>query len=169
MKVICCGCGTSLSDKPSTVNDEDAVSHGLCGPCGLNFVAQMGLPLDEYLESLDVPVVTVTADGIIGAGNELVVELLGKSSADINGLPGGDVFECQNARLPGGCGRTIHCSGCTVRNTVMETARTGKARRNVPAYLDQGVDGVSRMAELLISTEMKGGVILLRIERMIVA
>jgi hypothetical protein len=77
---------------------------------------------------------------------------------------GGDVFECAYARLPGGCGRTAHCSGCTIRQTVMDTVRTGQGHLRAPAYLNRATpDGVQRIP-LTISTERVGDFVLLRID-----
>ena len=166
MKVICCVCGVNLVDKPSDVIGNDAVSHGLCESCAHHFMAQVGMPLAEYLEGLHVPVLTVTPEGTIGAANQEALKLLGKSPVNIQGFKGGDVFECENARLPGGCGQTVHCSGCTIRNTVMDTVQTGKPHRRVQAYLNQYSDSGSHRYDLLISTEKKGGVVFLNIEEM---
>jgi hypothetical protein len=166
MKLVCAGCGTHLGDKSSTVFREDVVSHGLCKSCYRHFLAQVGMPLAEYLEGLPAPVVAVTPEGTIGAINAQASQLLGKSPAQVQGLKGGDVFECAYARLPEGCGQTVHCSGCAIRNTVMDTVRTGKPHIREPAYLNQCSSRGSCRFKLLISTEKKGGVVFLRIEEM---
>ena len=163
MRVTCSACGADLGNKPSEVFDDDAVSHGLCESCAHHFLAQVGMPLEEYLEGLDAPVVTVSPEGAIGTANTEACELLGKSLVQIQGFQGGDVFECKYARLPEGCGNTVHCSGCTFRITVMDTVETGKSHRRVPAYLNQySVDGTCRF-ELLITTEKGGGVVFLKV------
>lgn len=164
MKVICSGCGKHLGDKTSDAFGDDDISHGLCKPCAHHFLAQVGMPLTEYLEGLPAPVVTVTLEGTISSGNQKACKFLGKSLVQIRGFKGGDVFECEHARLPEGCGNTVHCSGCTIRITVMDTVETGKSHRNVPAYLNQYSDCGSRHLILLISTEKKGGVVFLKIE-----
>ena len=121
------------------------------------------MPLDEYLNGIQAPVTVVTPEGLIAAANDKGFELLGKKFVDIHGEKGGDVFDCEYARLPEGCGETIHCSGCTIRNTVMATLETGEAKRNVPAILNKHSVTGSKKFELLISTEQKGGVIFLTI------
>lgn len=105
-----------------------------------------------------------TCKWTIGTANKEACNFLGKSIADVTGFTGGDVFECENARLPEGCGKTFHCSGCTIRNTVMDTVETGKANRKVKAYLNPQSLNESNRFELLISTEKIGGVVFLKVE-----
>ena len=84
--------------------------------------------------------------------------------ADIEDHKGGEVFECAYAGLPGGCGRTVHCDGCTIRINVMDTHRTGQSRLRVPAYLFRGKPDDSEKTDYFISTEKVGKVVLLRID-----
>jgi hypothetical protein len=79
------------------------------------------------------------------------------------GRLGGDVFECEYARHPDGCGRTIHCSGCAIRRSVTTTFQTGQALHHVPAQLKQ-YPQENRQVEMLISTEKVGDTVWLRIE-----
>lgn len=168
MRVVCAGCGADLGEKPSDSLGEDAISHGICEPCAVRFLAQIGVPIDEYLESLAVPTVLVTQEGAVNSANSQALTLLGKELAHIQGQPGGNVFECAYAELPEGCGHTVHCSGCTIRNTVTDTWETGEPRVRVPAYLQQssgaGAEKKPVRLELLISTEKRGGVVFLSIE-----
>ncbi len=166
MRVECSGCGLHLGDKPAEGVPDDAISHGLCPDCAHRFIAQMGMPLDRYLEGLPVPVAAVGPGGTLGAVNERACNLLGTTPSGALGLPGGDVFECENSRLPGGCGRSIHCSGCAIRNAVMDTLDTGNPHVRIPAPLTRSTDAGCRDFDLLISTSMEGGVVFLRIEEM---
>ncbi|MBW1996949.1 MAG: hypothetical protein JRJ29_03175 [Deltaproteobacteria bacterium] len=166
MKVICSGCGIHLKDIPSEHFGDDGVSHGLCDSCYHHFLAQTGMPLTEYVEGIPAPVVTVTPEGIIGTANKAASKLLGKSFHEMQGFKAGDVFECEYARLPEGCGETIHCSGCTIRRTVMDTMETGMSHNRVPACLRKYSYDGSCQVELLISTEKKGGVVFLRIDEL---
>lgn len=166
MKVVCSACGVSLGEKPSEAFGDDVVSHGLCDPCADRFLAQMGIALHRYLETIPAPVVTVTPDAIVGTANQEARKLLGKELSEIEGFRGGEVFECSHAMQPEGCGRTVHCSGCAIRNTVLDTARTGNVHRNVPAYLTPKQDFETHRIEMVISTEKRGGVVFLRIDDM---
>lgn len=140
------------------------VSHGLCNSCAHHFYAQLGMPLNEYLEGLLVPVVAVNQKGTITTANQKAFDLLNKTPDQVQGFCGGDVFECEYAKLPEGCGQTIHCSGCTIRNTVMETMQTGSPHQWVPAYLDQHSETGPHPIDLFVSTEKRGDLVFLRIE-----
>jgi len=72
----------------------------------------------------------------------------------------GLVFECPHARKPAGCRHTIHCSGCTIRMAIRETASTGESVGRRPATVKEA----GAPAELLITTEKVGRMILLRID-----
>jgi PAS domain-containing protein len=166
MKRVCSWCGKSLGEKPAEGADDDLVTHGICETCMLRLFAQQGMPLRDFLDRFGVPIVVVDRDGVVTSANKRALESLGKDIDDVSGQKGGDVFECSYAHLPEGCGKTTHCSGCTVRRAVMETHETGTAIRRRPAFLDrQSPDGTKRL-ELLISTERAGSVVLLKIERM---
>jgi hypothetical protein len=164
MRRICSSCGKLLGEKPADGYSSDAVTHGLCETCAFHFLAEAGLPLNEYIEGLTAPVVVVAPDGTIGNANVKACNLLGKTPEEIEGFKGGDVFECEYAMLPGGCGKTIHCSGCTIRNTVVDTLQTGTSHIRVPAYLNQYSPDGSRRIRFLISTIKTGGVVFLRID-----
>ena len=166
IEVVCCECGAHLGLKTGGTSKHGYVSHGLCKSCLHHFLAQLGMPLPQYLEGIPVPVVAVSSKGTITAANQKAFDLLEKTPDQVQGYNGGDVFDCEYARLPEGCGQTIHCSGCTIRNTVMETMKTGQPLQRVPAYLEQRLNSKSREIELLISTEKKSGLVFLRIEGM---
>ena len=164
MRSVCAWCGKELGARASNVHGEHIISHGLCEDCSHHLHSQMGLPLLEYLDGLSAPVVVVDADGTVKAANRQLRELVRRDLSSIERKKGGDVFECEYARLPEGCGQTIHCSGCTIRRTVTETLDTGLSQVCVPACLQQGRPGHSRRVELLISTERAGSHVLLRID-----
>ena len=95
--------------------------------------------------------------------------VLDKDSHQIIWELGGDVFECAYARLPERCGRTIHCSGCTIRKAVKETFETGEPRVRVPAVLNQEDEDGPSVVYLTITTIKSGEVVFLRIDRMVPA
>ena len=150
----------------SQAHSENAITHGICTNCRDNLLFQMGVELGEFLDSLKLPIVVVDGEGTIVAGNDQARTLLGKGIPEIEGYRGGEVFECAYARLPGGCGNTIHCSGCAIRKTVMETYGTGKSFMRVPAMLFRNTPHDPEKIQLLISTESLGNLVLLRIDEM---
>jgi hypothetical protein len=164
MKKVCAWCGVDLGEAETERSAQDIISHGLCEECAHHLFAQMGMPLRQYINGLGAPVAVVDANGVVKTANLQASELLQKALASIEGYKGGDVFECAHASLPGGCGQTVHCSGCTIRRTVMHTFDTGQSCLNTPAYLNRTASGGVERLELLISTEKVGDVVLLRID-----
>ena len=134
MKRICSYCRKDMGEKEPL--DDDRVSHGICPDCAKHYRRQLeGLPLHEYLEGFDAPVLIVDADGRIAAANKMASDMMGKSQHETIGLLGGEAMECVYARLPEGCGKTIHCETCTIRITVNKAMETGEAQRHVPVRL----------------------------------
>ena len=164
MKRVCAWCKKEL-EVDSSANPEQVITHGICKDCRENVLFQMGVELKVYLDSLDVPVVVVNGEGIVETANDRAQTLLRKRLPEIKGYRGGEVFECAYARMPEGCGSTIHCSGCTIRNTVMQTHGTGKSFLTVPATLNHKASENIEKTALLISTEKLAGVVLLRIDK----
>jgi hypothetical protein len=166
MKRVCAWCKKELGSVDSQEHSEDAITHGICRNCRGNIFFQMGVELGIFLDSLEPPIVVVDQEGTVVTGNDKIRKLLKKELPEIEGYRGGDVFECAYARLPEGCGNTVHCSGCTIRRTVMETHETGKSLLRVPATLKRYAPRDQIDIKLLISTEKVGDVVLLRIDEM---
>jgi hypothetical protein len=140
------------------------ITGSVCQECLDNVGAQSGMPLRDFLDGLGVPVLAVDSDVVVAMANKPLLSLFGKSLSQVTGQRGGDVFECAYARLAGGCGRTVHCSGCAIRRAVTETFTTGRSLQKVLAYLNR--DAVTQFLQLgmLISTEKVLGMVLLRID-----
>jgi PAS domain-containing protein len=139
MLVLCSYCQKTLRSEKG--GRSDLVSHGMCEECGDHFEKLWrGMQLDEYLDGLPGAVLLVDGDGRVLAANRQAGALLGHDPASPRGLLGGEAMACSYSRLPGGCGKTIHCRDCTIRNTVTKVAKTGAPVRRVPAFLktDQG-------------------------------
>jgi hypothetical protein len=98
------------------------------------------------------------------SANGNALDLLKKNLAAINHVILGNVFECAYSRLPGGCGKTSHCSGCTIRNAIMDTFVTGEPNLNVPATVISGSMGNGEPVSLKISTEKALNYVLLKVE-----
>jgi PAS domain-containing protein len=142
-----------------------AIAGRICRECLDRFGGRAGVPLLDFLDLLEVPVLVTDSDMVVTLANQPLLTLFGKHLSQVKGQRGGDVFECANARLPGGCGRTVQCSGCAIRRAVAETFATGKSLRNVPAYLNRDMATQFQQLGLVISTEKVWGVVLLRIDR----
>jgi len=166
MKRVCAWCRKKLGRVDSQGGSENVITHGICGNCRDNLLFQMGVELGVFLDSLKLPIVVVNRGGTIVTGNDQARSLLRKGLPEIEGYKGGEVFECAYARLPDGCGNTMHCSGCTIRRTVMETHGTGRSFLRVPATLNRKTPQDPEKIKLLISTERLADLVLLRIDEM---
>jgi len=141
------------------------VSHGICESCRDNIFFQGGARMQEYIDSLKLPVAVINEQGFVQTINTAARRFLQKETVPVEGLPGGVVFECEYARHPEGCGNTLHCSACAIRRCVIYTFDTGEPQHQVPATLRYcGKPGVPEEIIMYISTEKVGEVVLLRID-----
>lgn len=163
MQVVCAACNKHIGSVDSDVHSAETISHGYCRDCVFHVTAQLGMRLKDFLDGLEAPVLAVDANGAVATANTLALTMIKKELPDVTGRLGGDVFECQHAMAPEGCGKTVHCSGCAIRLTVMDTHQTGRAHFRVPAVLNRN-DPSSERILFHISTEKVGSVVLLRID-----
>ena len=139
-------------------------THGICDNCTDNIEFQMGVPLEKFLNTLPVPIVIIDRDCRFINANQPALDIIGKDILLCRGGLTGDVFECAYARLPEGCGKTIHCSGCVIRSTISETWQTGKEFVDIPAILDSYVSSQKAAQRFHISTKKINNLVLLKME-----
>ncbi len=156
----CTWCGTEIVSGRAGIR----IARTVCTACSEQFVFQMGVPLQTFLDSLPAPIFIVDDDVTVRAANREGYELLGKDPEGVVNRLAGVVFECAYARRPEGCGRTVHCSGCAIRRSVRHTYETGESLADVPATLQSGGPEAPLPIAMRISTEKMGNVILLRID-----
>lgn len=159
MKRICAWCRKELRGHVPG----EGVTSTICPDCVSNLTFQRGVEIEVFLDSLPVPILVVN-DGRVLSANRVARNMLGKEAGEIAGKLGGEVFECAYARLPEGCGHTIHCSGCAIRQTVMKTMTTGESLSRVPALLNHFTPESNAHVSLFISTWKMGEFVYLRIE-----
>lgn len=164
MQRICAWCRTLLGEAPGGDPPAAAPTHGICERCRDNLETQLGVSLERFLATLPEPVIVVDGDCRFVDANQPALDLMGKNLFRCSGLPAGDVFECAHARLPEGCGRTIHCNGCVIRASVSETWRTGNECIDVPAVLNRHPSHADNTLYFRISTKKVNNLILLKIE-----
>ena len=163
MKRVCAWCNKRITTAKGGKKDE--ISHGICEDCAEYFFRHGGKQdLRELLSKLDAPIVAVNSEGVITIANEKAQETLGKDVEEIEGDRGGQALECAHSRLPGGCGQTVHCKGCAIRRTVMDTLETGNPHHKVEAVLNCSGSPGDRKQKLHISTQMVANIVLLRID-----
>lgn len=164
MKRICAWCNKAMEDGDGVLVDDEVVTHGICSDCADNIEFQLGVSIKKFLNSFKMPVVLLDGNNRTISANGHALGLLKKNLAAINHVILGNVFECAYSRLPGGCGKTSHCSGCTIRNAIMDTFATGKPNLDLPATVTSSSMGNGAAVSLRISTEKALNYVLLKIE-----
>lgn len=165
MRHICAWCTKEIGCVEGSGHPDTVVSHGICPSCVSNLTLQQGASLREFIDSIPVPVLVVDDDVKVRAANTAAAEALGRDVCSRDGYRGGDVLECAYARLPEGCGRTIHCSGCAIRRAVTRTFETGEPQHRVPATLHHGDPDDPSAVVLWITTVRVDGSVILRVDR----
>lgn len=157
-------CGCYLGSVVAPPDSGKLISHGLCHACLPTFMAGSGQPFTDFLDTLAGSILVMDAECRVIAANSLGRQHLAKELATIEGRLGGEVFECTYAKLPGGCGRSLHCKTCAIRKAVTRTAETGEGCLRVPAFMDLGDISKDLTVCLLITTEKVNDLVLLRID-----
>jgi hypothetical protein len=113
MKIMCAYCNTVMipGDSP-----DEPVSHGLCDQCSQYVLADIGVDITKYFDMLEAPVFLLNQDVRLLGGSYEGARFIGKPLDELMDCLAGDVFGCRNASLPGGCGKTVCCSGCVIRS-----------------------------------------------------
>jgi PAS domain-containing protein len=165
MKRVCAWCTKEMGTVEGSSHPDTETSHGICESCVDNFTFQQGVPFQRYLDSIPVPVLAVDRNVVVKAVNRKACDVFGKDRREMVQHLGGNVFECAYARLPEGCGRTIHCSGCVIRKSIIRTFETGEPHVGVPATLRRGDADHPSAVVLFITTVKSGDVVMLRVDR----
>lgn len=146
LRRVCGWCGFVLGGPEAA-----PVSHGVCKACKREL-------LPVLLDTLHDASILFGQDGRAESANAKAREASGKGLESIEGQPYGDIFDCRIAPLPGGCGKTAQCAGCSIRARIEDTYNSGTPHEMVPAFIRRA-DGTNR--RLIISTaRMKKGVLL---------
>ena len=83
----------------------------------------------------------------------------------VSAVLAGLLFECENAFMPGGCGNTVHCEGCSVRNAITDTAQSSFPHEREQTCLRQRDPVRRRGLQLTFSTLKSADVVIFRIDR----
>lgn len=159
MMVICSYCKRVMGHKPPL--DDPNTTHSICPACFAHYAPQWeGLTTGEFLDRFDAPVVVVDLDVRVVAINRALADACGIECREAIGLLGGELLECNHALEPGGCGRTIHCRGCAIRELVGRALESGEPQFDVPASLELDVE----RKDLSLSSYTHDGLVYLLIE-----
>jgi hypothetical protein len=127
--------------------------------CRASFATSDAVSLQHFIDTFEFPVIVLDDSlrpvAVNRQGGYICTPIQPDSTL-------GEVVQCAHSRLPERCGHTVHCSGCTIRKTVTETAQTGQSFTQVPAKLTR----MTADADLLITTiRTDTSVVLLKIEK----
>jgi PAS domain-containing protein len=164
IKKVCSRCKRELM-APAKQSGVRVISQAICRECWNQIWADRLQSSREIVDSFDSPVLLLDNNLRIQAANDPAQKILGRPLADIKNFLPGDAMECINARLPSGCGQTMHCQACALRRALEMTMTTGTGVEKSPAFQDtyQG-DGSVLRHFYYISTEKIEDFILLRID-----
>ena len=163
MRRVCAWCNKILGEEENYAA-EGCVTHGICSVCAIRITNFKTRTANEILSLIIEPIFVLDTDGRVQAVNNSGKKMLGKDSIEIEDKLGGDAFECSYAKLDGGCGNTVHCKTCTIRNIIMDTLSTGQGYLNVPAFQSINTNDGTKILKFRISTEKVENCVLLRIE-----
>lgn len=155
MKTVCAWCDSLIRE------GSPPVSHGICALCRKRFFRDGGVSLQSFIDSFPFPVLVM--------GNSLQPIAINKSGTRASDRPAeihsgetfGNVVECEHSRLPEGCGRTVHCSGCVLRRTLEHTNESGEPEFNVPATISTETQDTA----FYISTLKANGQIFVKLDK----
>ncbi|MBI1388963.1 MAG: hypothetical protein GC154_10995 [bacterium] len=162
MEKYCAWCGIHLGTIEA-VGKPGMVSHGICIECAEKLFQENPLQIQYFLNRFEIPILLVDDDCRVISANDRALELTCQSLECATGRLAGDVMECKHAKA-GGCGKTVHCKACAIRNSVTHTHQTGETLYRIPAFqnLIQGDREIK--VRFLISTEKIKDVVILKIE-----
>ena len=167
MKRQCAWCGKGMGQVNSPIKStSQEISHGICSTCEFHMRASSSImELNEYIEDFPHPIVIADNNRIIINANKLARVALRKDFSPVNKLPAGKVFECKNAHLPGGCGKTVQCGTCKLRKLIMDTFNSDKQFLDELIILDQtpNSNDSSRALKMSVSSLKIDGVVYLKI------
>lgn len=127
MKTVCAWCGKIVHDGTGPV------SHSICATCFSDPLIQEGVSIQTFIDRYPFPVLAVNSSLDPISINNSARDTLGKNLETVSGYTVGAIVDCDDAKLPGGCGHAVHCLGCAIRRAISETNRTGQPSVDVPA------------------------------------
>ena len=162
MKLVCSRCRKKLGEKEPL--KDASVEITMCVECLETLDKQWrGMTVGEYLDTLDAPIMLVNEERRMISCNKKAEKALGKKREVMRGLMAGEFLECHNSVLAEGCGKSIHCSACVIRQSLELTINSGEPVKEVTAYLNTMEHGIPVVRHIKVSTEKEGQYVRLQI------
>lgn len=165
MKRICAWCKSSMGEVQSTIHDGHSVTHGICETCLNMLYSENQIDFIPFLNTINAPVVLIDENNNFRSANTYALSILNKRHVELEGKRTGDVFTCENAGLPGGCGHTKKCGGCQMLGLIKKTFESETSFNNVAVRLNRNDHGMPEELNLQLSTEKVNDLVLMRIDQ----
>lgn len=108
--------------------------------------------LDAILANMPIFIMLVDQDRRVRKANHAMLRFTDLKEEEIVGLCGGEALGCfHHLNDPKGCGHGAGCISCAVRDTVLDTLKTGKSHHHIEASLPL-VNGSTQEKLFLVST-----------------
>lgn len=162
---ICAWCDKPIEENCCAINY--TVSHGICDDCKDQLQNKNKTSLSTFLDYLDIPVFLINYEGRVIKANERAKQCFDKEFSSEDPLLAGEAVECIHSKLPAGCGNTVHCQSCAIRDCIVKTFETREGQINIAATLIYEVRATVKDARILISTEFIENVVYLNIRELV--
>ena len=124
------------------------------------------MTIAEFLDSFAVPVLLVNSDGIVQAINSAARVMPEWRDVEFDSSPTpGMILACSHAISAPGCGKTMHCVACTVRNQINATISSGLPQEEEPAVIMPVNVAGQQGFRYLVSTDKVEDYIILKIRQ----
>lgn len=147
--------------------DQAITYERICPSCTAAFHARIGWDrhrVSDFLNTFKSPLYVVDADNTVRTLNTAARKALGETAEETEEFRPGDIYECVNARLPGGCGKSEHCQACAIRLAVLGAPGTDRGDQNAAVRYKRFDTGRGNEPIYEISAERIGDFALLRIK-----
>jgi len=169
MNQTCIWCSQEISPETNGATGGSTNAGTVCGCCSEHFTLPPQGPFQQHLDSLPVPVLVIDlyagAYMITTAVNRKAADWIAKGPREIIQHLCGNVIECAYARLPEGCGGTVTCRSCAIKQAVSKTRETGEPQVRMLFTLQRGDPDHPVPVELSMTTMKTGHQVMLRLDR----
>ncbi len=143
------------------MDGDEPISHGICADCRDSFLQHNGVSLQAFIDKFSFPVLVLNGSLEPVSLNKVAAASTRINLEEIQHFSMGEIVECKHSHSPEGCGRTVHCTGCVLRNSVRETNETGQPFSAVPAKLNTTTTEI----QLYVSTMRVDGTVFVKLEK----
>ncbi len=163
--MVCINCRTEMPDQLKGTS-HCLITNGICNACISTLFGSAGETQRRFLDSFDAPILLMQPEPRRArTANKSACGLFGKDLSQIEGSRGGEVFNCEYAFTESGCGLDEHCQDCVIRNTMVETFKTGRSFTGASTILTIKHDDGIHPYSMTITTENIGKLALVRIDQ----